>query len=202
MNFDELQSAWSSQVASSVPPTEALAAQKKLLSEFRQRRRMLGYATFCAIFGLLGIAFFSWLSIRHNPATAPGRWVSLIVNETIYSLLLVHLFGRIQRHRELVKQSARSVRDALTAGVENLAAEIRDFRLGVRLLPLFIALAVFSVYLNLPVDRVGWTPLLGRTASILAFAGIISGVYWRHYLVNLKPEYARRKALLDELGAN
>lgn len=201
MNFDDLQAAWQQHPAAAVPPPRASASPAALRREVIRRRWRLRLAAVALPTGLIltqALFVVGYVS-GQAPATAL-RLVSLILTQVTTALLFVAALRQLRRHAARVRQSALPLRESTAAALASIDAEIGDYRLGFRLLPLLVALPLLSAYANVPVHVVGWGPWLLRAGMVLGLLTPILLVGGRHYRRNLRPERERLRALLAELA--
>jgi hypothetical protein len=201
MNFEELESLWGGQQPAPSPAADLTTLKARLAPELRRRSRFFGYELFCLGFGLVATPPLAVMNYLHTTPHQPVMyWLRVALFMAAILAGLVVALRRLRGHRALAAAGA----DSLTAfAAQSLAAvesEMRDYRLGLRFLPVALGLTLLSIFVNQPPAVVGWTPLLLRAAGVLAFVLIIGAVFWRHYAHNLVPERARRQRVLAELS--
>lgn len=200
MNFEALESLWGTQQPAVARPADLAALKQRLAPELRRRSRFLGYELFCLVFGLVATPLLAVVNYLHAPPAYPTiYWLRLALFVTAVLAYLVVAVRRLRRHRALVAAGTETLASFAAQSLAAIESEMRDYRLGLRGLPLWVALLLLSIFVNQPPAVVGWTPLLLRAGFALAFLAAVGAVCWRHYYKELLPEHARRKQVLAEL---
>lgn len=201
MKFEEFETAWAMQPATHPRAMDLTELKRSVIPALRRRSRMLGYGLFCVGFGLLASPLLAVVNYRYaRPHNVVLFWVHLALFVAVYVPVLVYLVRRVQRHRQLRRQSADTLRALTAVSLANLESEIQEYRALQWLTPFVVGLPLLSAYVNHPVAAVGWQPFVLRAGLIVAFLMPVAWVIRRHYRQNLVPAYARQKEILRELS--
>lgn len=190
MNFEEIESVWSQQAT---PPP---ASAKTTLSV---RGRLLGYqlgllAFTLVVYPVLSVANFRFL----HPVSPVMFWGNVGFHEVLFLGLLAYTVRRIRRHRRLRRESTATLLDYNTALLRATEAEIRDTRMSLWLVPLFVGLALLSGYEN-NAAAYTWRLFATHVGVLAAITIPILGAAWGRYFTTLKPDQARLRDLLGEM---
>jgi MFS family permease len=202
MKFEELENVWAAQPPPAAnPATDFAASQRSLVSRLKQRSRMLGYGIFMATFGLVVFPALAFANYRYaGPQYPAWQWVNLAIWMIAYAAALILLLRKVRRHRARLRQSADTIRAITIRSLATCEAEMRDYRRGLWLLAPVLGLQLLNLYLKFPIPASGWAPFGFRAGTTLGFSLLLVAVFWRHYQVNLKPDHARQKEVLRDLG--
>jgi MFS family permease len=202
MNTEDFDTLWNAQrPAADTRRPEPAELARQIEPELRRRSRFLGYELFSLTLGLVLTPVLAVANARHLPPHNPlVYWlhVGLFVAAALF--FLANAIRRLRRHRELTQTRADALTTAATRSLAAIEGEMRDYRLALQSLPVWLGLVLLSVYANQPVAQLGWAPLLVRMGAVLAFVAVIGAVCWRHYRKNLAPEHSRRKWLVEQLA--
>lgn len=200
MNFEEIQSLWTGQVSVPAHTPLLLEQQRTLVSEFKRRSRMLGYETFCILFGLVFTPLLSVANYLYRPSSGTLlSWTSAVLHMLVLVTAAVFVFRRSRRHRELGRVRISTLRDQTEVSLANLKAELRDYRWAPWIFAIWGALAVLSIAGNSAFHGGSWQAVMLRVGILLGFLGMVSAVLWRHYRKNLLPAYARQQEILRQM---
>jgi MFS family permease len=201
MSFEELESLWGAQPPAASRPADLAALKRRLAPELRRRGRFFGYELFCLGLGLVLTPLLAVVNYLHVPPAQPVLyWLRVALFVAVVLAFLVAAVRRLRRHRALAAAGTETLTAFAAQSLAAVESEMHDYRLALRGLPVWLGLALLSIYVNQPPAAVGWTPLLLRAASVLAVVLVVGAVCWRHYHQNLTPEHARRQQVLAELG--
>jgi hypothetical protein len=200
MNFEEIQSLWTGQISVPASTPQLIERQHTLISEFKRRRRMLGYEAFCVALGLILTPLLSVVNYRHLPSVGtPLYWVDAALHMLLLVACTVFVFRRMQRHRALGRACISTLREQTEIAFANLDAERRDYRWLPWMLGLWGALGIFSILTNSSFHGGSWQAVTLRVGILLGFTGTVGAVFWRHYRNNLLPAHARQQEILRQL---
>lgn len=201
MKFEEFESAWAAQSASTSAPRDLTALKQTLMPEIKRRGRMLRYGIFMASLGLVVIPLLTVANYRYaRPANPAWPWVDAVFWVAVNFAALVLLLRELRRQRALLRQSTETVRAMTLVALASLEAEMKDFRRGLWAVPGMIGFQLLSLYMKFPVTEHGWSPFAWRAEAVLGFSLLLSSVFWRHYRVNLRRDRARQQEILRELS--
>jgi hypothetical protein len=199
MQFEDLENAWSAQ-GTAAPVVDFAALQRATWPELRRRTRFLRYALGGALFALLVYPLLSLGNyLYYRPADALLFWGNVTLHVSVWIGVLVYTLRRLRRHRTLLRESATSVRAFAAASLEATAAEMRENRLALVLLPFAFGLAWLSSYANHPAGYTFKT-FTTQTLVIAAILLLILPAVWRHYRRYLSPRKEHLQNVLRELG--
>jgi hypothetical protein len=200
MNFEEIQSLWTGQISVPAPTPQLVERQRTLVSEFKRRRRMLGYEAFCIALGLILTPLLSVVNYRYRPSLGtPVYWVDAALHVLLLVACTVFVFRRIRRHRALGRSRISTLREQTEVALANLEAERRDYHWLPWMLGLWGALGIFSILTNAPFHGGGGQAVMLRVGILLGFLGTVGAVFWCHYRNNLLPAHARQQEILRQL---
>jgi len=201
MKFEDLETLWIAQQPPAPASVEAIDLERGLARELGRRSRMFGYSYF---FLALGLAVIPLLAIINFNYARPDNVILFVLNAllsvTVSMIVLVGTIRRHRRHRALARAKADSLAAFLAASVENLEAEIQDFRVSRWGMMICMGISLLAIYVNQPITKFGWQPFAFRAAMVLGAMLLLVSVVARHCQKNLKPELLRRKTLLEQLS--
>lgn len=202
MNFEQLQSTWSSQPPSAPSGRELDLARltRVLVPEINRRRRFLGYSIFVLIVGLVVTPLLTVVNFRYAPPAHPvWYWTYFATWMVLLLASLVVVLRALERHGAIRAQSTRSVRDLALATLASLEAEMRSCRGARWLVPPIVLFQLAHLFVNFPPSVVGWAPFLHRAAFVVGLPIVLGLGFRRHYLEHLAPARERQQQLLREL---
>ncbi len=201
MNFEELETLWGSQQPQDTRHTNLAALKQRLQPELKRRSRFFAYEFFVLGFALVVTPVLAVVNFRSaRPDNVTLYWLHWTLVIAVVLGFLVAAVRRLRRHRALTRADTGTLAAVAAQSLANTEAEIRDNRTARWALVLWIGLAVFSVSLNQPVAKVGWTPLAGRALGLLLVGSLINWLLARHCRTRLEPERARRQQVLEQLS--
>ena len=201
MNFEDLQSIWAHQPLAPAPTALLMEKQPALVSEFKRRRRMLGYEAFCIAFGLIGTPLLSVINYLHRPdAGTVLYWTSAGLHVVVLIAAAVWVIRRWRRHRALGRVRISTLREQAEVSLANLEAERRDYRWAPWIVFLWSTLAILSIAGNSAFHGGSWQAIALRVGLLLGLLGVVGAVLWRHYRKNLLPAYARQQEILRQMA--
>ncbi len=200
MKFEELENLWAGQnVASAARLPDFAESQRKMLPELNRRGRFLTYSLgglglFLVIYPLLSAANFR----ARTPEHPTLFWLSVAAHMGFFATLFFWAIRQRERHRELRRQSAGSLREVAEVSQRNAEAEMREYRMNVFVVPIMVGMTLLSIFVNQPAGAgAAWLAL--RLSITLGFYGLVAGIFTLHYLANLKPAHARWSEILRQL---
>lgn len=200
MKFEELENLWASQTAPAAHLPDLAEGRRKMLPELNRRGRFLiyslgGLGLFLVLYPLLSAA-----NARARPPEHPVLfWLSVAAHMGFFSTLFFWAIRQRERHRELRRQSAGSLREVAEVSQRNAEAEMREYRMNVFVVPAMIGLTLLSIFVNQPPGAgAAWLAL--RLGLTLGFYALVTGIFTLHYHANLKPAHARWSEILRQLG--
>lgn len=201
MNFDEIQSLWAGQEPVDSRTRVLAENQRPLVNAFKRRQRFLAYEVFGLIFGLIFTPLLSVVNFLYRPsAGTPLYWTSAILHLVVLVVCTVLAFRRMKRQSTLARVRVENLRQQAEASLASLEAERRDYRWLPWVLVLWAGLAILSVAGNTAFHGGSFNAVALRVGMIVGFLSMVGAVFWRHYRVNILPDYARQQEILRELG--
>ncbi|HWA25575.1 MAG TPA: hypothetical protein VG734_07940 [Lacunisphaera sp.] len=202
MKIEALETLWHEQHPAGAFRPDPAELSRRLEPEFRRRGRFFVYEFFCLGLGLVVTPLLALVNYRYQPPLVPLLyWLHLTLFFVVASGLLASAIRRLRRHRALALGRTDTLAAAAAKAFASVETEMGDYRLVGRVAVLWCGVTLLSIYVNNPVSVYGWERFLRPVAVFLGLIAALGAIFWRHYAVNLRPEYARRKRLLEELGA-
>lgn len=199
MKFEELENLWAGQTVAATRLPDFAEGQRKMLPELNRRGRFLSYSL-----GGLGLFFvvYPLLSVANYRARTPDHptlfWLNMAVHMAFFTTLFFWALRLRERHRELRRQSAGSLREVAEVSQRNAEAEMREYRMNVFVVPIMVGMTLLSIFANQPAGAgAAWLAL--RLSITLGFYGLVTGIFALHYHANLKPTHARWTDILRQL---
>lgn len=200
MTFDDLEKTWNAQRLPAVRSRDRDDVKRHLASELKRRRRFFCYEFFCLVFGLLTIPGLAVLNFFHErPDSVVLYWVRGVLVLLALLAFLIGAIRRFRRHQVLSEATTNTISAVVVLSLESVEAEIRDCRAMQWALLIWLGLALFSIYVNQPISKLGWAPFTARASMVLGFGLVVGWVFWRHQRKCLEPERTRRMELLQQL---
>jgi hypothetical protein len=200
-NFDEIEQLWRQQtvvVSDSAPAIRAVQTAADRVVKSRRRRLRLGVGV--TIFSLIVTQLLAVVNFLYGGRTPNAIALAhLGVLQVIQILILIGLLRRIRAEGKLRAKSGSSVRENLTASLELIEREMRDFRWiapAFVLLFLFEAIPLWNGYHLGYFDQAG---LMRRLAAVAVFLTVVGSVAQRHARRVLGPRRQELTTVLAEL---
>ena len=162
---------------------------------------MFAYGYFFLTLGLVVVPLLAVVNFNYaRPENVLLFVLNALVGVTVSVSLLVGMIRRHRRHRALAQAKAESIADFLAVSIENLEAEMQDFRVSRWGVMACLGISLLAIYVNHPIPRFGWGPFGIRAAMVLGSMVLLLSVVARHCRKNLQPELERRKEMLERLS--
>lgn len=201
MNFEQLTATWAAQpLVTPAAPATLAELQRTVIPELRRRSRFIGYEIFLNVTGLVILPLLAIANYRHAPPQYPAwHWGYFSLWMLLMIVWLVAALRSLRRHGGWLQRSTQSLREFTLASLASIESEMRSYRIALALLPAIVVLQLVNISLRFPVSELGWPSFASRAALIVGLPLVLGLVFWRHYRVNLTPDLARQRELLQQL---